>query len=400
MKLCMINDGAAYKLEEGMYHTRDAFLLYSNELSKYFSKVHCIVPIYPYSNSKAAFVWRPAENIEVVESYPYLTVEEYYRTMLRSLIKNGPTLANYIKASDIVFLRLPSMNAYLGYLFARLYKKAFLCYVIGDQREIVRTSSKYQGLRRALAIRVAWFHKLLTRRIIRHSGLNIFMGNDIAQDYGQTISPEGKNHISFTSLVAPEDIVVKEPSLDGRVVKILSVGRLGHEKGFLYLIEAVSGLLKEGLEVELQIVGEGDERESLQRLVNRMGLESKVFFSGSVSHGEKLDDFFLEADVFVLPSLSEGVPKVVLEAMSKGVPVVATQVGGVPDIVKDRETGLLIPPKSSDAITHAVSALVLDEVLRKQIVESAHVFIREHTLEKQVRKLADLIYANCKNLPV
>lgn len=246
-------------------------------------------------------------------------------------------------------------------------------------------------------MRVAWFHKLLTRKIIRDSGLNIFMGNDIARDYGQTISPNGKNHISFTSLVAPEDIVVREPSFDGGGVKLLSVGRLGHEKGIEFLIEAVSGLLREGLEAELHIVGEGEEREPLQGMASRMMLGSKVFFRGIVPHGRELDEVFLETDIFVLPSISEGIPKVVLEAMSKGVPVVATQVGGVPDIIEDGVTGLLIPAKSPEAIIESVKLLLDDHELRYRLVKNAYDVVRDHTVDKQVAELMELIETCFKN---
>jgi len=402
MKLCIISDGAAFQVGPGVYHTHDTFLLYVSQLSKHFSKVFCFMPIYLHSNSntKAPFVWRTSDNTVAVEAHPYSTIQEYYRNLPMILMKNALPLSRCIKESDVVLLRIPAMNPYLAYLFSRIYRKGLVCYIIGSQKEVVLGGSKYKGIIRVLALGVAKLHELSTRHILRRSNLNIFLGKNLAKTYGQSMGQNQKNHFSFTSLIAPEDIVVKEGSHPGQRVKLLYVGRLGHEKGLQYLIAAIPNLVSQGWKVELDIVGDGEEKEQLMLLVQKLQLQSCIKFRGVISHGDDLNKVFLRCDVFVLPSMSEGIPKVILEAMAKGLPVIATHVGGIPDIIKDRENGILIPPKSSEAIAQAVVSLVEDEALRKRIVENAYAFVREHTIDKQAQKLAELIYARCNKAPL
>jgi glycosyltransferase involved in cell wall biosynthesis len=143
---------------------------------------------------------------------------------------------------------------------------------------------------------------------------------------------------------------------------VVFVGRLAEKKGATYLISAVSLLRKSFPDCKLLIVGDGPERKRLEMQVLAQGLKDSVIFAGSVPK-ESLPYFFAAADVFVLPSIvdrsgdTEGLGVVLLEAIASGVPVVASNVGGVPDIVHDRKTGLLVPEKNPEAIANAVLEL-------------------------------------------
>jgi glycosyltransferase involved in cell wall biosynthesis len=140
---------------------------------------------------------------------------------------------------------------------------------------------------------------------------------------------------------------------------LLAVGRLSKEKGFPDLIAAFSHLKKASpaLAVRLAIVGEGLERPVIEEAVRRAGLEPHVSLVGQV---KDVRPYYRAADLMVIPSLSEGSPNALLEAMAAGVPVVSTAVGGIPEIVSHGETALLVPPRDPVALANAMQQLLSD----------------------------------------
>jgi glycosyltransferase involved in cell wall biosynthesis len=167
-------------------------------------------------------------------------------------------------------------------------------------------------------------------------------------------------------------------------IRLLSVGRLDPEKGTIYLLQAMSELVAKGkMEIVLNLVGNGAENQSLQYEVKKRRLEKHVHFLGYVSHGPHLLSIYRQSTVFVLPSLTEGWPQTLFEAMASGVPIVATKVGGIPYLIRDGENGLLVSPASPGEISHAVERLVSDSELRNQLITNGLSTVKKHTLEAE-----------------
>ena len=154
-----------------------------------------------------------------------------------------------------------------------------------------------------------------------------------------------------------------------------AAGRLSPEKGFDLLIRAVDRLLKDGLEVQLKIVGEGVEFDSLQKLVQELHQEDRIELLGYRSDLKQLYEAF---DIYALSSFREGLPNVLLEAMAMRVPVVATAVNGVPRLVQHQENGLLIPPGSVESLYEALKQLIENPQLRNR-----YAFAGRETIEKR-----------------
>jgi glycosyltransferase involved in cell wall biosynthesis len=148
--------------------------------------------------------------------------------------------------------------------------------------------------------------------------------------------------------------------------KILFVGRLDPIKGTRYLLGAMSILHRDMPGVKLILVGDGEEREPLESLTDSLRIRECVVFAGRVPH-ERVQDYMNRAEVLVLPSLSEGFPVTILEAMACGLPVVATRVGGIPDIIEDGTNGYLVDAMNQKQIAEALLKLLQDEELRKDI---------------------------------
>lgn len=130
-----------------------------------------------------------------------------------------------------------------------------------------------------------------------------------------------------------------------------TVGRLEEQKGQSYLVEAAAMLRREGLNISLLLIGSGREEKRLRDLVAREGIAEEVLFLGT---RRDLPDLFRAMDVFVLSSLWEGLPLALLSAMASGVPVVATPVGGIPEVIRDGVNGFLVPPADAGALAAAL----------------------------------------------
>jgi glycosyltransferase involved in cell wall biosynthesis len=157
---------------------------------------------------------------------------------------------------------------------------------------------------------------------------------------------------------------------------ILAVGRLVEKKGFPYLIDACRLLVGRGYNLHLHIVGGGEMKESLRRQVAKAGLETSVSLLGPRPQDE-LIELYRAATAFALPSIvadngdRDGIPNVLVEAMRLGLPVVSTAVSGIPELVVDGETGLLVPPRDAEALAAALARLLDDAQLRECLASGA-----------------------------
>ena len=169
---------------------------------------------------------------------------------------------------------------------------------------------------------------------------------------------------------------------------LMTVGRLHKQKGHCYLIQAVSKVRKEFPNVKLLVTGEGEEENNLKKLVKSLDLTNEVIFAGLSSDIERILPM---AELFILPSLWEGLPNALLEAMAAGKPVVATKVGGIPEIVVHGETGVLIPPKDTDALAIAIIDLLQNRLKAKDMGEAARIRAgKRFSIYKMIEKTENL----------
>jgi glycosyltransferase involved in cell wall biosynthesis len=149
---------------------------------------------------------------------------------------------------------------------------------------------------------------------------------------------------------------------------LVAIGRLSPEKGHADLVEAVAQLVRENSRVHLVIVGNGPEQDRLQQQCVRLGIAQQVTFAGIQAD---VRAFYALADVLVLPSHSEGSPHVLLEAMSAGCAIVATRVGGIPEMVRNGENALLVDSAAPAKLADGINTVLADTNLRHQLGESA-----------------------------
>jgi colanic acid/amylovoran biosynthesis glycosyltransferase len=149
----------------------------------------------------------------------------------------------------------------------------------------------------------------------------------------------------------------------GESIKVLTIARLVEKKGVVFAIDAVSRLLSKGEKVEYTVVGDGMLRQSLQQLIDAMGIERHVRLVGSKNH-EQVKIFLEQSHVLIAPSLTaasgdqEGIPNVLKEAMASGLPVISTFHSGIPELVDDGVSGLLVPERDAASLADALASLI------------------------------------------
>jgi colanic acid/amylovoran biosynthesis glycosyltransferase len=157
--------------------------------------------------------------------------------------------------------------------------------------------------------------------------------------------------------VDPVDFPLRRrPAVRQPPVRVLSVGRLVPVKGHAVLLAALAELLGRDVTVQATIVGDGPLRSALESSAERLGVDSHVTFAGAIGQ-DRIRSYYAEADIFCLPSFAEGLPVVLMEAMATGVPVVASRIMGVPELVEDGVSGVLVRPGRVDELAAALAGL-------------------------------------------
>ena len=174
------------------------------------------------------------------------------------------------------------------------------------------------------------------------------------------------------------------------IKNLVYVGRLDVEKGVPVLISSMSILKEKGYDVKLTLLGDGPDRGYLEKIADNSGVSKQIDFRGFVSQ-EVVADTLAKSDVFVLPSFAEGIPVSLMEAMAIGVPVIATDVGGVTELVVDQETGQVVHASDEKGLAAAIARYVDDQAFYRKISEQAREKVmQEFDIDDQVDILAGL----------
>ncbi|MGI6097142.1 MAG: glycosyltransferase family 4 protein [Dethiobacteria bacterium] len=172
-------------------------------------------------------------------------------------------------------------------------------------------------------------------------------------------------------------------------IRIGTLARLAPQKGIEYFVRAAGQLLVDYPGIRFYIAGNGPLRQELERLTFRLGLEGNIHFSGFC---QDPPSFLAQLDIFLLPSVSEGLSFTLLEAMAAGCPVVATDVGGIPEIIEHGVTGLLVPSRDPTALAQAARHLIVDSALRCKLAANGAERILKRFGQERMLKETDKVY--------
>lgn len=224
---------------------------------------------------------------------------------------------------------------------------------------------------------------------------NIAVSNAVKEFMVDTkISRPEKIHVIYNGIEKPEK---QAQILENDQIKLVSVATLNENKGIQYLISALPLILKSYPNVQLEIIGDGSFRRRLEDQVELLKLTKKVHFAGFSSEVETL---LSEFDLYVQPSLSESFGLAIVQAMSVGLPVVATSTGGIPEVVIDGKTGYLVPPKDVKALAKAIIEILSNREQAKKFGKTgAEIAKEKFSLKKMMDELEKVYEETVKTGP-
>jgi glycosyltransferase involved in cell wall biosynthesis len=193
-----------------------------------------------------------------------------------------------------------------------------------------------------------------------------------------------KNFGDFSS----RDMVRKDLGLNDALL-VGMIARLSDVKGHTYLIQAMSEVIKKFPSAKLLIIGQGRMKETLIKQTDDLGLKNSVVFIPEVKNTK---DLLVAMDIFVMPSLQEGLGLALMEAMAQGVAVVGSAVGGIKTLIQDKQNGLLVAPADAPALAQAIIMLLNDAVLRRALGTQARKFIIANFSKEEMVNKTEIVY--------
>lgn len=223
------------------------------------------------------------------------------------------------------------------------------------------------------------------RRLFGRARVLHCVSHDLASAAAALGAPEDKIWVIPTGL--PRDELTPPAHREDRGEPVLlAIGRLTWEKSHVDAVKAVAALVRVGLACRLKIAGDGPDRGLVEYWARRLGVREKVELLG-LQDRAGIKRLLESADVLVHPSLSEGLPATLVEAAAAGIPVVATRVGGIPEVVLDGRTGILVEPGDPEGLACAIASLVRNGALRRSMgAEARRWFEERFTLEREMRE--------------
>jgi glycosyltransferase involved in cell wall biosynthesis len=303
-------------------------------------------------------------------------------------------LRDWIDRLDIVHLRVPTPAGIVAFRLAEARHKPIFLLVVGDY-EALLPHLPYRGVKKTLFGAYVAFEEWALRRMTR-GALTFANGAALREKH------EGHGATVFetkTTTIRLQDVASRVDTCETKPVKLLTVSRIDPRKGLRVLPEMVATLVAEGHDITLDLVGPTigligeEERDRIVAEAVRHGVAERVRLRGAVP----LDDLmplYARYDVFVLPTQpGEGIPRVLLEAMAAGLPVVTTNVSGIGGLVRHGENGLLAADGSARAAAEALRTLLADADRRRRLIAGGYETARRHTLERQAAEMMRVVAA-------
>jgi glycosyltransferase involved in cell wall biosynthesis len=295
------------------------------------------------------------------------------------------------RRSDVVIVQLPfaATLALLGARRPRVYQ------VCADIWAFARRSSRFAGWKRPPALLVGGVIDRLQAMMFRRRDVRVVTNGEALRTHYR--EPPGRTVVSSTILDREIGSATRRRPADAPW-RVLYVGYIRHEKGTDLLVNAFSRVLDVIPNAELEVVAGRDEagRGMAAGFANALAaLEKKgtVRFLGHRNFGPELFQCFADADVLVVPSRTEGTPRVLVEARAFGCPVIGTSVGGIPTSITDRVDGLLVPPENAASLAEAILRLARDREVRERLIAAGYATARRSTVEAFAAGLAEEVAA-------
>jgi glycosyltransferase involved in cell wall biosynthesis len=306
-------------------------------------------------------------------------------------------LRAWVRSVDLVNCRVPTPAAWFAFKAAQRVGVPVFLLVVGDL-EAIGPTLPYRGVKRALFSAYTAYEERAIRRMAA-AAVTFANGGDLAAKHRR----QGAEVVETkTTTIAASDINGRIDTCQRRPVRILTVSRIDPRKGLRGLPHVVSRLRAAGHDVQLDIVGPtvgqtGEtERIAIEQSARDLGVADRVRCLGGIPL-DRLLPLYREYDLFVLPTgPGEGIPRVLLEAMAAGLPVVTTRVAGIPSLISSEHNGILTDGSGDEAaaaVVEAIERLLADAPLRQRLIRGGYDTAAAYTLEHQSAEMVRVLAA-------
>jgi glycosyltransferase involved in cell wall biosynthesis len=368
----------------GIWEVEGSFARYVDSLAPYADEISLCVPVRPIAAAPAEGTRVRAANVRLAP-LPYFDGPRQFYPQLRSIRR---ALRAWVPTVDLINCRVPTPAAWFAFKEARRAGVPVFLLVVGDL-EAVAPTLPYRGVKRLLFAAYTAFEERAIRRMARAS-LTFANGADLAEKHRR----QGAAVVeTTTTTIAADEINTRPDTCLGSSIRVLTVSRIDPRKGLSCLPDAIARLRAAGCDVELDIVGPAvgqtgeDERQAIERAARDLGVADRVRCTGPIPL-DRLMPLYRQYDLFVLPTgPGEGIPRVLLEAMAAGLPVIATRIAGIPSLVTHEQNGLLMDRASGAAVAEAAERLLADSGLRQRIISRGYETAQGYTLQTQAARM-------------
>ena len=290
--------------------------------------------------------------------------------MLKAFPSLWKCIQQIAKEKEAYIFRVPGTIGTLLYWAMKKEGKPFAVEVVGDPWDVFASRS-YRSIARPL---IRWLSACYLKVQCKEAVAAAY----VTKSALQRRYPPGGWSTYYSSVDLPSNVFISNQALAERLVKLIEKGSLNSSKRLIFvgtlaqlykgqdvLLKAFAKCIREGLDLELLMIGDGAYRKYLENLANNLGIKEKVQFLGQLPRETVLLQF-KEADLFVLPSRQEGLPRAMIEAMACGLPCIGSTVGGIPELLPSED---LVPPNNIEALAQKIGEVVRDPVRMKQMAE-------------------------------
>jgi glycosyltransferase involved in cell wall biosynthesis len=396
MKLGIVYHMPFWHASDGTLREREgSFARYVDSLAPSFDEISLCVPLWqtpetpenPPAPSHGGTAIRSA-NVTLAPLPAFDGPAQFYPKLPAML----PRLMSWVRGLDVLHCRVPSPAAPFAFAFARMAGKPAFNLIVGDLRALLPTLP-YRGVKKAIWRAYTEFEEGAIQWMANRA-LTFANGGALASKHSR---PNRPVHQTTTTTIRATDIAARADTCTRRPVRLLTVSRIDPRKGLRVLPGVVSHLMALGIDSTLDIVGpvvgrpgEGERAAILEAAAERQ-VDTRIVIRGAVPLDELLPAY-REYDLFVLPTLpGEGIPRVLLEAMASGLPVVTTGVSGIPSLITHEVNGLLAEDAAAATIADALARLVLDAPLRQRLIARGYETARGLTLETQAARMMSVV---------
>lgn len=336
-----------------------------------------------------------SKNIDIVEVNDYKDRNYNFISAINRLPKQFHTIANYIYRHDAVFVMMPTYRAVFGALLGKLFRKKVFIYSGNDWKQDLILSFKWQGWSGHFFRSPYIFLSAIAEAFAMQSAdIRFLNGYSLHEKYSHLngITEATKPVIG----IKKQDLYFREDTCLQDKVKILCVANVTQRKGIEYLVRSIAEVSTHLSNIEVNIIGDIKHDYALRmiELCENLNLSQVIHFQGYVENGPQLIHYYQKSDIFILPSLSEGFPRVIFESMSQSLPIITTNIPNIYNRIGNKSIAYFVPSKNSTEIAKAIDEMISNQVLRKKQILNGYEYIQEIILGEKASEQF-LRIANC-----